>query len=791
MTVEHRPGARIIAGSLPRKGIDVTITDPWGNASTVSSGSKLDHGPGGFEVVAPHVATYTLAFLDETFEVLTHDGATLVTFSQAEEPDPGPTDPDSEGESGEGIEEEPQAGWQMTVEHRPGARIIAGSLPREGIDVTISDSWGNASTVSSGSKLDHGPGGFEVVAPHVATYTLAFLDETFEVLTHDGATLVTFTQAEEPDPDSGPDIEPEPDSETNGNKLGFYCEVTTTPGLAGAIRDVQPPTLLTHANDRGLLQAMRRHLSPDTFVVGRLYVDRHVQNAWLNSSDPEGVGRAFAEQVLSHDFGMALERGENGRLLIDAWMTLNECLPGPASHAYQKGTAEERAAIRKKANAYDRFQVAFRDRLKEADSELEAVALNFGAGNFVAATGYVDWFPHTLASYVYLGFHEYGWPALSKDLHPDAASSAGTYRSIMQGIRERHGDHLLAIITEAGLARMFKHAEFPPGDVGWLYPGEPISQQDYWRSLEWYNGLLCEDDFVLGACLFEVGHGGQEWETFRHLGVDNEGNPLQIIPWIKGLREEGPVLGVAEIVPSEAKGMVTLRGRVISHGQPVGRAMVRLLGPADTLGSDRRAAIHNPSAATWTQAITGFQGSVWNCWQKFVARQVAGITWEEFSAQAAKYNPSLRESGDRFEAGRTYYLPENWDPVQPEVIWDRWVNGFSGNRWACWKTYVQTKVVGLNWEAFREDVVARNAYLAEDGYSFVAAKAYRLPRNAGQNLYTRVDVAGARGRYGFAELPAGSYTLEVSAGGYQPLRRSLDVDTDLALDLEIEPTGSS
>ena len=620
---------------------------------------------------------------------------------------------------------------------------------------------------------------------------MAFLDETFEVQTHDGATFVTFAQAEEPDPDSGPNIEPEPDSETKGSKLGFYCEVTTTPGLVDAIREVQPPTLLTHANDRGLLQAMRRHLSPETFVVGRLYVDRHVQDAWLNSSDPEEVGRAFAEQVLGHDFGMALERGENGHLLIDAWMTLNECLPGPASNAYQKGTAEERAAIRRRANAYDRFQVAFRDRLKEADSELEAVAFNFGAGNFVAPDGYLDWFPRTLASYVYLGFHEYGWPALSEDLDPDAASSAGTYRSIMQGIRERHGDHLYAIITEAGLARMFKYAEFPPGDVGWLYPGEPVSQQDYWRSLEWYNSLLWEDDFVLGACLFEVGHGGQEWETFRHLGVDNEGNPLQLIPWIKGLREPGPVLGVAEIVPSEARGMATVRGRVASHGQPVGGAMVRLLGPADTLGSDPRAAIHSPSAVTWTQAITGFQGSVWNCWQRFVARQVAGITWEEFSALAAEYNPSLRESDGRFEAGRIYYLPENWDPVRPEVIWDHWVNGFAGNRWVCWKTYVRAKVVGLNWEAFKEEVVARNPYLVGDGYRFVAAQAYRLPRSAGRNLYYRVDVAGARGRYDFEELPLGSYTLEVSAGGYQPLRRSLDFDTDLVLDLELELTASS
>jgi hypothetical protein len=784
MTVEHRPGARIIAGSLPREGIDVTITDPWGNTSQVTSGSKPDHGPGGFEVVAPHVASYTLAFLDQAFEVQTHDGATFLTFVEGDSPDSEPdpdNGPDSEGED----QPEVPAGWTMTVEHRPGARIIAGSLPREGIDVTITDPWGNASRVTSGSKPDHGPGGFEAVAPHVASYTLAFLDQTFEVQTHDGATFLTFVEGDspdsEPDPDNGPDSETEPTAD--GNKLGFYCEVTTTHGLGDAIRDVQPPTLLTHANDRGLLQAMRRQLSPHTFVVGRLYVEIQVQDAWLRSIDPEGIGRAFAEQVLSHDFGMATERGENGRLLIDAWMTLNECVPGPASQAYQEGTAAEREAIRKKADAYDRFQVAFRNRLKEADSELEAVALNFGAGNFGDAAGYVDWFPRTLESYIYLGFHEYGWPALSTELDPEAKSSAGTYRTIMQGIRQQYGARHKVIITEAGLARLFKHIEFPPGDVGWLYPGETISQQDYWRSLEWYNTVLCEDDFVLGACLFEVGHGGVKWETFRHLGVDNAGNPLHIIPWIKGLRERGPVM---DLLPPDAVRTVALRGRVVSEGQAVGARMVRLLGPVDTLGADPRAALYNPSAVSWTQTIDDYQGSLWNCWQRFVARTVAGITWEEFKVQVLEHNPSLHETGARFEAGRTYYLPRNSSSVQPQIVWDRQVGGFAGHRWSCWKRYVRAKVVGMTWETFKDEVAARNLHLADDDYSFVAHKDYLLPRNAGPDLYTRVGLADIEGWYGLEGVPVGSYDLEVEAEGYQLFHRSLDIHTDVTLDLELE-----
>ncbi len=82
MEVEYRPGARIIAGTFPYAGIEVTVTDPWGNAQTTTSGSKLEHGVGGFEVLAPHPVTYTLTFLDQRFLVLVQDGATFVNFRE-------------------------------------------------------------------------------------------------------------------------------------------------------------------------------------------------------------------------------------------------------------------------------------------------------------------------------------------------------------------------------------------------------------------------------------------------------------------------------------------------------------------------------------------------------------------------------------------------------------------------------------------------------------------------------------------------------------------------------------
>jgi hypothetical protein len=92
MEVEHRHGARIIAGSYPQAGVELTVTDPWGNRTTTVTGSKLEYGPGGFEVLAPNVTTYTLASPEKSFEVPTHEGATIVTITRTA---PEPSSPEA------------------------------------------------------------------------------------------------------------------------------------------------------------------------------------------------------------------------------------------------------------------------------------------------------------------------------------------------------------------------------------------------------------------------------------------------------------------------------------------------------------------------------------------------------------------------------------------------------------------------------------------------------------------------------------------------------------------------
>lgn len=316
------------------------------------------------------------------------------------------------------------------------------------------------------------------------------------------------------------------------NKLGFYIEVSTRQWITEALQEVQPPTILWHAGDRGKLQEIRRGLAPEAFIIGRIYLENQEQDAMLDSPDPAAKGREFANRILNYDLGYATEE-INGRRLVNAWMSLNEAVPGPASSDF-KSKPEQ---VKRRLRAYDLFQEAFRQQLQTR--QVEAVAFNFAAGNFTEASHYLEWFPRTLASHQYLGFHEYGWPSLRPG--PDVATAALLYRRCMEGIRQKYpAQQHEVIITECGLARMYKYPVDPPGDVGWLYTGDAVTQEDYWQALLWYNAELCKDSYVKGACLYQVGHGGGRWETFRHLGEDNQGQSLQIIRRIGELRRAAP-----------------------------------------------------------------------------------------------------------------------------------------------------------------------------------------------------------------------------------------------------------
>lgn len=388
------------------------------------------------------------------------------------------------------------------------------------------------------------------------------------------------------------------------NKLGFYVEVSDDNcGLWDAIRRVQPPVLLFHRNsfNKLLLRQIREFRAPNAFVIGRVFLDLAAQERQLTEGDPAENGRQLADDIINFDFGVAKETwGDQNRLLVDAWMSLNEVIPGPASQPF----AQDRAMIEDRLRRYDLYQAAFAKRLHEAG--LEAVAFNFAAGNFSKPEHYLEYFPSTLSECTYLGFHEYGWPTLFPA--ENSSTGAGLYHTCMEGIRQEYGDRHRVIITELGMTREYRHAGEPRdpedeqlGDLGWLNHTETISEEDYWRSLEWYNAQIREDDYVLGACLYEVGHSGKFF-AHRHLCQDNQGRDLRIIDRIVALQAQAAPAMALAAVPTPAK--ITIRGRVTLDGAPLAGATVRLEGSRKLLSGLRRASAVDPECTTYAMTAT-------------------------------------------------------------------------------------------------------------------------------------------------------------------------------------------
>ena len=257
MQIERKAGLPLLVGSMPRAGIEITIVDPYGNATRTFSGSKPEYGVGGFEVWAPHVGSYRLRFLDQSFEVPMNGQFTHLTFTEEGAPV-------AQGVIGGVLRDHagvPQAGrqitltglelsrtvttgadgsyrfdrlpagtftlrvvgtevsqtvqsdgrtpvtvdltlppppptgeWRMEVTRGTGLPLLVGSLPQANIPITITNPLGQAVQVMSGSKPEYGVGGFETYAPQDGTYTIQFLDQTFSLPMDGRFTRVTFTR---------------------------------------------------------------------------------------------------------------------------------------------------------------------------------------------------------------------------------------------------------------------------------------------------------------------------------------------------------------------------------------------------------------------------------------------------------------------------------------------------------------------------------------------------------------------------------------------------------------------
>jgi len=261
MQIERGAGLPLIVGVMPRAGIEVTIIDPYGNASRVVSGSKPEYGAGGWETWAPNMGTYTIRFLEQVFAVPMEGQYTRLIFTEGQTPaaqgviggvlrdhagvaqsgrqinlsGSGPSRTTTTGADGgyrfdglpaggftltvvgtglthsvqsDGVTPvtvnltlppPPSAEWSMEVTRGAGLPLLVGSLPEAGIPITITDPYGTAARVESGSKPEYGVGGFETQAPNTGNYTIQFLDQAFVVPMDRQFTRITFTRGAPPE----------------------------------------------------------------------------------------------------------------------------------------------------------------------------------------------------------------------------------------------------------------------------------------------------------------------------------------------------------------------------------------------------------------------------------------------------------------------------------------------------------------------------------------------------------------------------------------------------------------
>ncbi|MBI3762619.1 MAG: hypothetical protein HY260_12280 [Chloroflexi bacterium] len=286
-------------------------------------------------------------------------------------------------------------------------------------------------------------------------------------------------------------------------KLGFHVTLNSG-GVLDYVAAVHPP-VMKGAGDIGYLKDVKA-LSPGTITIGRFIVDQPN----IGEGDPAERAVAFVDEWLPKYLA--------AKNYVDYWEGWNE-VTYPNYEWYAIFEATRACEMQKHGlkAAIGGFSTGTPEPW-QFEAFLPAIEAGIRCGailtthEYAAPTMYLWWSQGLPESYGHLAVPAY----------PDRGPLAGRYRFLYRDILIPRGLVIPLVISEAGIDGGAGAGQRPgySDTQGWLgfqkYWQTDLGVNDpvafYAEQLEWYDSLLRQDPYVIGATIFNVGGGA--WASF-------------------------------------------------------------------------------------------------------------------------------------------------------------------------------------------------------------------------------------------------------------------------------------
>lgn len=263
------------------------------------------------------------------------------------------------------------------------------------------------------------------------------------------------------------------------SKLGIYVISLNGIPILDYVQIAKPRVILSMDHARDIWQQVKQ-ISPDTFIIGRYYVDDGEQVF----NQPESDATRF--------FNRMKPDAEKMRGIYDAWMGYNESV----IHSDNE------------ARNLSRFYVEWGRLMRDAG--LKSAAYSFATGNPAAGfpnpdgngnePNYWTLLADGARACDYLSLHEYSAPRMQDG----AGYLCLRYRTAWNSLPADARKPIL--ITETGI----DGGVIPGGadaQKGWTFF---TNEDGYLSQLQWYDSNLLVDDYVMGATIFAMNAWGKQ-----------------------------------------------------------------------------------------------------------------------------------------------------------------------------------------------------------------------------------------------------------------------------------------